>query len=55
MIRVLGGDNAGEGLVYRGGTINPEPSDQTDLKEWCRCNLQGGGEPTFEGEDDMWA
>jgi hypothetical protein len=45
----------GERLVYRGGTINPESSDQTDLKEWCICNLQGGGEPTFEGEDDMWA
>ena len=40
--------------IYR-GTINPEPSDQTDLKERRRCNLQDGREPTFEGEDGMWA
>ena len=25
------------------------------LKGWCRCNLGGGGEPTFEGGADMWA
>ena len=25
------------------------------LKGWRRCNLGGGGEPTFEGGADMWA
>ena len=38
--------------VYIGGSINSEPSDQTDLKERRRCNLGGSGEPTFEGEAD---
>ena len=31
-----------------------EPSDQTDLNGWRRCNLGGGGEPTFEGGADRW-
>jgi hypothetical protein len=40
--------------VYIRGSINSGPSDQTDLKGWCRCNLGGGGEPTFEAETDPW-
>ena len=40
--------------VYIRGSINSGPSDQTDLKQRRRCNLGGSGEPTFEGEDDMW-
>ena len=40
--------------VYIGSSVNSEPSDQTDLKEWRRCNLGGGGEPTFEGGADRW-
>ena len=39
--------------VYILGSINSGPSDQTDLKEWRRCNLGGDGEPTFEAEADM--
>jgi hypothetical protein len=39
--------------VYIGGSVNSEPLDQTDLNKWCRCNLGGGGEPTFEGEADQ--
>ena len=38
--------------VYIGGSVNYGPSDQTNLKGWCRCNLGGGGEMTFEGEAD---
>ena len=45
----------GQGLVYIGRSINSGPSDQTDLKERRRCNLGGGGEPTFEGGADRWA
>ena len=45
----------GQGLVYIGWSINSEPSDQTDLKERRRCDLGGGGEPTFEGGADRWA
>ena len=41
--------------VYIGGSVNSGPSDQTDLKERRRCNLGGGGEPTFEGGADRWA
>ena len=44
----------GEGLLYIGGYVKSGPSDQTDLKQRRRCNLGGSGEPTFEGEDDMW-
>ena len=44
-----------QGLVYIGGSVNPEPSDQTDLKERRRCNLGGGAEPRFEGGADRWA
>ena len=44
----------GQGLVYIGQSINSGPLDQTDLKEWRRCNLGGGGEPTFKEEHDMW-
>ena len=43
------------GLVYIGRSINPEPSDQTDLNKWRRCNLGGGGEPTYEWGADRWA
>ena len=39
----------GQGLVYIGWRVNSGPSDQTDLKERCRCNLGGGGEMTFKG------
>jgi hypothetical protein len=39
-------------LLYIGGTINSEPSDQTDLKQRRRLNLGGSGEPTYEGEAD---
>ena len=35
-----------QGLVYIGWSINSGPLDQNDLKEWRRCNLGGGGEPT---------
>ena len=45
----------GVGLLYIGRSINCRPSDQTNLKEWHRCNLGGGGEPTFEGGADRWA
>jgi hypothetical protein len=44
----------GYGLVYIGGTINSEPSDQTDLKQRHRCDLQGSGKPSFEREIDPW-
>ena len=37
-----------QGLVYIGRSVNPEPSDQTDLNGWHRCNLGDGGELTFE-------
>ena len=40
--------------VYIGGSVNSEPSDQTDLKGWRRCNLGGGGEPTYEREPNRW-
>ena len=40
--------------VYIGRSVNSGPSDQTDLKGWCRCNLGGGGEPTFKAEADRW-
>ena len=33
-------------LVYIGRSVNPEPSDQTDLNKRRRCHLGGGGEPT---------
>ena len=39
--------------IYR-GAINSEPSDQTDLKQRCRCTLKGSGKPTYEAEDDRW-
>ena len=39
-------------MVYIGRSINSGPLDQTNFKEWHRCNLGGGGEPTFEGEAD---
>ena len=41
--------------VYIGRSVNSGPLDQTDLKEWRRCNLGGSGEPTFEGGADRWA
>ena len=40
--------------VYIGGSVNSGLSDQTDLKERHRCDLQDGGEPTFKGETDPW-
>ena len=43
---------AGAG-IYRPECLS-EPLDQTDLKEWRRCNLGGGGEPTFKAEADWW-
>ena len=45
----------GQGLVYIGQSVNSGSSNQTDLKERRRCNLGGGGEPTFEGGTDRWA
>ena len=50
--RMLQGE--GQGLVYIGRSINSEPSDQTNLKERHRYNLEGSGEPTFEWEADTW-
>ena len=44
----------GQWLVYIGRSINFGPLDQTNLKERRRCNLGGGGEPTFEAEADWW-
>jgi hypothetical protein len=41
-------------MVYIDRSINSEPSDQTDLKGQRRCNLGGGGEPTFKREADRW-
>jgi len=41
--------------VYIGGSVNSGPSDQTDLKGQCRCNLGGGGKLTYEGGADVWA
>jgi hypothetical protein len=32
--------------IYIDRSINSEPSDQTDLNKWRRCNLGGSGEPT---------
>jgi hypothetical protein len=43
-----------QGLQYIRGSINSEPSDQTNLKEQRRCNLGGDGEPTFEWGADRW-
>ena len=40
--------------VYIGGSVNSGPSDQIILKVRRRCNLGGGGEPTFEAEADRW-
>jgi hypothetical protein len=41
MIRVMPG--GWQGLIYIGGNINPEPSDQTNLKERRRWKPKGGG------------
>jgi hypothetical protein len=41
-------------MLYIGGSVNSGPSDRTNLKEWRRCNLGGGGEPTFEEKADRW-
>ena len=41
-------------LVYIGRSVNPEPSDQTDLNKRWRLDLNGGGEPTFEAKTDGW-
>ena len=35
-----------QGLIYIGRSVNPEPSDQTDLNKRRRYNLGGGGELT---------
>jgi hypothetical protein len=45
----------GLGLVYIGRSVNPKPSDQTDLNKWRRCNLGGGGGTDVEVEADRWA
>ena len=42
------------GLVYIGQSINPEPSDQTDLNKRRRCILGGGGATDVEMETDRW-
>jgi hypothetical protein len=47
-------NGGGKGLVYIGRSINPKPSDQTDLNKLCRCNLGGGGGTDVEAEADMW-
>jgi hypothetical protein len=44
----------GKGLVYMDRSINPEPSDQTNLNKWRRCNLGGSGGTDVEAEADMW-
>ena len=51
MADVKGG---GYELVYIGRSINSGPSDQTNLKEWCRCNLGGSGVTNIEAEHDRW-
>jgi len=45
----------GQGLVYIGWSVNPEPSDQTSLNKWHRCNLEGGGGTDVEAEADWCA
>jgi hypothetical protein len=35
-----------QGLVYIGWSVNPEPSDPTNLNKRCRYNLGGDREPT---------
>jgi hypothetical protein len=47
-------NGGGKGLVYIGRSINPKPSDQTDLNKPCRCNLGGGGGTDVEAKADMW-
>ena len=42
-------------MVYIGRSSNSEPSDQTDLNKWHRCNLGGGGGTDIEAEADWWA
>jgi hypothetical protein len=44
----------GQGLIYIGWSINPEPLDQIDLNKRCRCNLGGGGGTDVEAKADMW-
>ena len=44
-----------QGLVYIVQSINPEPSDQTNLNKQHRCNLGGGGEPTQQRGADRCA
>ena len=44
----------GAGVGYIGRSVNPEPSDQTDLKEQRRCNLEGIGGTNIEAKTDMW-
>jgi len=41
-------------LIYIGRSINPEPSDQTDLNKWRRLDLNGVGKLTFEAKADSW-
>jgi hypothetical protein len=41
-------------LLYIGGAINSEPSDQTNLKQRCRLDLNGGGRTDVEAEHDRW-
>ena len=43
------------GAGYIGQNINSEPSDQTNLKEWHRYNLGGGGGTDVEAKHGRWA
>ena len=40
--------------TYIGRSINPEPSDQTDLNKRRRLDLNGGGKLTFKAKADWW-
>jgi hypothetical protein len=55
MIMVIDCLREGGRGCYIGGYINSGSSNQTNLKEWCRCNLGGGGEPMFKAGADTWS
>ena len=48
-------EGGGQRLVYIGRSVNPEPSDQTNLNKRHRCNLGGSGGTDIEVEADTWA
>jgi hypothetical protein len=47
-------NGGGQGLIYIGRSVNPEPLDQTDSNKRWRCNLGGGGGTDIRAEPDMW-